>query len=87
MVEPQGQQQMMAHTRSILDKQRLHACRFNNRPKLPGTNMHARTYTHTNIQYLLLFDCKKRLANAPQCHVIRTLSVLQFTWNAHVSNL
>jgi hypothetical protein len=45
----------------------------------PRARVAASIYTHTNMQYLLLFLCNNGFVNAPQCYVIRTLPVLFLT--------
>jgi hypothetical protein len=39
------------------------------------------THTHTHMRYLLLFHGNNGFVNAPQCYVIRALSVLFVCYN------
>ena len=46
-----------------------------------ATNTHTHTHTHTQNIYYLFFHSNNGYANAPQCYVIRTLSVLFHNMN------
>jgi hypothetical protein len=77
VVETEGPQEMSQYGVYALHagKVRLHARTLMH---TPTRRVPTRTRTQTNMLYLLLFHGNSGFANAPQCYVIRTLSLLLF---------